>query len=339
MIGKVRRDDLVEGTEHHRVVGDQYAEQTNSVSIPYAEMIRIAKKEFLVLECWQKEYRQVSVLVNPEDDVYVSADGWSKDDISSIKTIPGFRVVKQPVTRMRMTKVCGDVLLEDDRPEEFEDYFDLIPIYAKKRKEKVWGKVEGMKDLQRELNKRRSQIADVINKVAGYGWFYDNTTFATPAMKEKFLASVSRPGFAIEVNSITSKPVKEEGVKFPSEIVQYELESSNKMREVSNINLEMLGQGQQTQSGIALAEKRRQGLIGNEFLFDNISLAKRVLGRVLVRLIQKVYTPERILRIVQNRHARNPIQVGGEEFDQVDPEVLKELLETEDLGKYDVVVS
>jgi hypothetical protein len=115
------------------------------------------------------------------------------------------------------------------------------------------------------------------------------------------------------------------------------------LREVMHVNPELLGSETKVDSGIALMEQKKQGLIGNEFLFDNFSFAKKQLGKRLVRHIQEVYTPERMIRILTNRNARRPegqgIEVGGKPVLEYDPQELLSILQNVDLTKYDVVVS
>ncbi len=312
------------------------------------DYVDIARKEYAVFETWEKKYRRVYIISNPSDGFVLNAEGWSKKDIDAVKTIEGLTVIPRLKTTMHVTRWCGGVILEERDEEFFEDAFNIVPFYAKKRKDKVWGKVEGAMGMQDEINKRHSQITDILNKVCTYGWFYDQQTFLSPQEERKFRQNSSTPGFVQKVADTNRIPVKIEGARFPSEIVQLEQLSSLKMREIMNVPMAMEGKGGASESGIALAEKKAQGLVGNEYLFDNLSLTKRLIGRMLVRLIQKVYTPERIVRVLVNRSLRKEVKIGGrilapspdmvEGEDVITPEEIYTLLNEADLTKYDVVV-
>lgn len=327
--------------EYHSTPGNEYEEGDLGEIELSPEFIDVAKKEFRVLEVWRKEYSRVNILVDAENDLFLNTDGWGKEDINSAKTIPTLTSVERKVSRIRVTKAAVGIVLEDYYSDLFEKHFPIVPVYAKKRGRAVWGKVESLKDPQREVNKRRSQIADILNKVACYGWFYDAETFMDEREENKFRRNSSRPGFTQKVANITQKPEKVEGVKFPGELATYDQIASSKMKEIANVNLEMLGMTSDAASGVAIMERKRSGLVGNEYLFDNLALAKRAIGRILVSLIQKVYTPERILRVVANRVARSPEQsnmIAGKPFQEFSEQELLTLLETDDLSKYDVVV-
>ena len=83
-------------------------------------------------------------------------------------------------------------------------------------------------------------------------------------------------------------------------------------------------------------------MIGNERFFDSLSMSKRRIGKLLVYILQKHYSPERILRIVASAARREEVLVGGQ---QVNPEsaeemnALRQLLETTDLTKFDVNIT
>jgi hypothetical protein len=356
-------DDMA---EHHTKPGEQYVLSDNKIPASWrGDLLNISDKRIRVLEQWRKIYRGVHIIANAGDDFYLRADGWTKEDLARVRTISGMRIIPKKLTKIRIVTVAGDVLLDDQKPAELaKDDFHIITIYAKKRGNKWWGRIEGVKGMQREINKRHSQLIDILNKVATYGWFIEPDTFSKASEKEKFEKNSSSPGFIAEVNDLDKTPKQVEGVKFPVEIVQTILLDYNKMSSLMGLdpaifNLEK--KTKQPESGIALIEKRRQGLVGNEFAFDNMALGDRKLGRLLVAMIQKHYTVKRMMRILDYQATREQFEVGGEpyvpempeEIAQIqDPvqrqvayqkiinarkELLEGLLNNADLTKYDVV--
>ncbi len=338
----------------------------NNIAVgPNPELIDLAQKQVRILEIWRKTHKKIPVLVNPQADLFINAQNWKPADISKVKTIDAIRVVDRKAFKMRKTTVIAMTLIDDEYPDLAVQNFDIVPLYAKKKGNRFWGKVEAVKDAQREINKRHSQAVDIMNKVSNYGWFIDGQTFNRPFERDKFKNTSSSPGFMSEIADITRPPVQIDGVKFPNELVNMMALDSQKLRELMIINPELTGESTRAESGVAIAQKNRQALTGNEFLFDNLSLAKRTIGRMLVAMIQKHYTPERIIRILENKAARDSVEVGGEPlFPQaadVAPQLgqeaseeemalvqqgliegrkaqITELLETQDLTRYDVVV-
>jgi hypothetical protein len=328
------RDDL-----HHNP-GEGYTDPDESWEYsPDVDLVNIQRKEFKMLEIWRKEYHREYVAVNVEDDFYFNAESWNESDVNAIKTIPGFTVISRVAQKIRVVKTASKTLLDDDYPELVWDDFYTIPVYAKKRGKEWWGKVEAAKDAQRENNKRHSQLIDIANKVATYGWFYDGSTFSKPSDMQNFKNNSSSPGFIAEIQDVKRPPVQTEGVTFPKELAAIMAIESQKIKDVMNVNIAMSGQSSGDQSGAALELQKQQGLLGNEFLFDNQTLSKRKLARLLLLMIQKVYTPDRIYRVLQNQTQKNQVQIQGQPLEQYPREMILEMLENADLSKYDIAIS
>lgn len=355
-------DEVFKSSETHTTLrSDQYENPDldskpadDKTDIRNPNFVDIAKKKFRVLECWRREQKTVKILTNAVDGIYENTEFWPKNDVTQAAMLPGFNLVSVKRPRMRISTIANRVFLEDEYPKIPVQDFHIIPVYGKKRGTKIWGKVDNAKDPQREINKRHSQAVDILNRMSGYGWFIDDQTFLNLKEQKNFEDNSSRAGFVQKIRDIKNFPVKVEGAKFPAELANYEGLASAKMKEIMNVNMEMLGVAAGAGSGVQEVGRRRQGLIGNEFLFDNLSLAKRKLGRMLAAYIQDVYTIERMIRILENQASRGSIVQPqnvppGSEMAQIlaqtegvgpkyDVAVLKELLTNIDLTKYDVEV-
>lgn len=306
---------------------------------PDTDLIDIQRKEFRIIEVWRKEYIKAHVFANAKDDFYFNAEGWTDADIKAVKTLPGFSVIQRNIHKIRVVKTASKTLISDEKPDLAWDDFYMVPVYAKKRGKSWWGKVEAAKDPQREINKRHSQIIDIANKMTSYGWLIDGNTFNKPNEEEKFKRTSTSPGFVVEVADIGRPPQRVEGPKFPTELVNIMAIDSQKIKEIMNVNLEMSGQAKSTQSGVAIAQQKQQGLLGNEYLFDNHTLAKKKLARLILRLIQKVYTPERVYRVLQNQDFKSKVQIEGKPLEEYPKELILAMLKDADLTKYDIAIA
>jgi hypothetical protein len=301
------------------------------------DLIDVNAKKYRVLEREKKIWKRTPILIFPADGSVFNVDGWKKEDLAAAKNIPGMKFLERVTYSLRLTKTAANVFLEDGYSED--EYFSLIPLYAKKRREDWWGKVEGIKDLQRLINKTYSLFVEILSKVSLYGFFWDQETFPSETERKKWEKNASTPGFNQQITNVERPPVKVEGIKFPQEIVAAINMFASEVRVMLNINLELQGMSRSEESGIALKQKIAQQLIGNDFLFDNLSFAKKQIGRVLVKKIQKLYDPKRIMRTLRNENAREQVELAGQPLDTYNPAVIEQVLATRDLSKYDVIVS
>ena len=302
--------------------------------------IDIAKKELRLIECWRKVYEPLHVIVNLQDNFYYRAENWSTKLVNQARTLPGFSIVERETEKIRISKVVGNILLSDEYPAELpDDDFFMVPVYGKRRDGKWKGKVFSGIDSQREVNKRHSQAIDIGNTAAGYGWFYDDTTFPDDKAQRDFDKHSASPGFKLKITDLNRPPTKVEGGKFPAEIVQLMQMSDQALTNVMSIDVRPTGANQ---SAAHFLEVKKLRFAANEHLFDNLTFAKKKLGTLLVKLIQRYYTPERLLRLLQTSAAvpstPSP-EVGGQPLESYDPNEIISLLSNSDLVNYDVVVS
>lgn len=337
-----------------RVVGAQFDQppfEDVGAILESRDMVDVEQKNIRVVECWRKVYRKVHTVVAQEDE-YVFPEPLTDGAMATkAKTIQGLDVIPRTPFYMRVTTVAGPVLLSDDIPDLATQDFQTVVGYGKKRGNDWWGKIRPALDPQREMNKRISQSMDILNRAVVYAIYYDEKTFNKPTDKKAFLDNATKPGALIRVADSTKPPVREQGAKFPSEVAQMIIISRETLQNILSIGPAMQGLEGGDISGVALIEKKKQGVIGNEFLFDNMSMAKRKLGRLLVGLIQKHMSPERIARIVMSQATREAAGENGRAVTIPGPEggqqeigkftmgEIVTMLEERDLTKYDVVAS
>ena len=334
------RDYAERPTTHHQTNGDQYAagKSRTPVTIGETKLVDIARKEYRLIETWRRIYKRGAVAYHEYTEEVVPLTGWKDADIKAVKSmgVEGLSVIEKPIQLMRITKSCGNVLLSDENPAQLPtNDFHVIPVYAHKRRNKFWGKVEIGKDPQREINKRTSQAIDIGNRMAAYGWFWDQSTFPDPEQANKFKRNSSTPGFNQEVSDVNNPPKQVEGVKYPSEIVNMIELNLRTHADLMNISIAP----ENGDSPAAILQRQRLRLVGNENMFDNLSFAKKRLGRLLLGIFKEHYSPERIYRIISDQNNKKNFNVGGQAFEDYSREEILSLLQTADFEKYDVIAS
>jgi hypothetical protein len=300
-------------------------------------MIDVAKRNLLLLECHRVVYIPVSVIASPDHDFYLNAAGWRPEDLKAAQTMKGFTVVDRTVRKIRITKVLGNKLVSDEYPANLPtDDFHFITFYCKRKKGQFWGKVQPLKDPQREINKRASQAIDIGNRMAAYNYFYDEGTFPDQTEADRFVSNSSEPGAVFKVNTVNNIPKQTEGTKYPQEIVNLMQMAIQHMDDLGNIVVEPSGANE---SGASLLQRQKLKLTGNEFLFDALTTALFKLGRLLVPIIKRYYPIARIIRIVRSANLKNSQQIDGQDLNDFTDLQIQTILEENDLEKFDLVVT
>jgi hypothetical protein len=309
------------------------------------------KKKYKLIERIKKEYQRNEILVSAEDGYAYNPVGWEKKYIEAAKRIQGITSIKRKTSRIKVTKIVSTVFLEEyymnyndiNGNVVDENYFELVPVYGKKRKDRWWSKIEGIKDLQLVIIKVFSQFIDLVAQVRNGTVYYDSNTFDDVNDERDFKENATAPGHVQKVSNIEKRPQRDEGIRFPNEIINAIQMFSQQAREIFNVNLGMQGQDQ-SESGILLKQKIVQQLIGNDFLFDNMKFAEKQIAKILIKKIQKLYTPERMLRILVHENELNKkdqqksLQIGGRAIDDYPKEELIHILKTANLADVDIDV-
>lgn len=119
-----------------------------------------------------------------------------------------------------------------------------------------------------------------------------------------------------------------------SAITNARQQSADDLKAVTGIYDAALGARSNEQSGRAILARQSQGQTANFHFQDNLAMAIRYTGRILIDLIPKIYAGPRVLRILGegDKHEMVPVGQPGEfRGEQVDIQL--------DAGRYDVAVS
>ena len=180
--------------------------------------------------------------------------------------------------------------------------------------------VEGLKDPQREINKRSSQMLHILNHTANTGWMVNEKEQNTIDLLSE---EGSKPG--VIVTWTNKEPTKIEPNKFPEGLFILKQDDEASMKKISGLNPDIMGLGdKRTDSGIAILRRQRQGATISEPVYDNFRLSQRIFGETLIDMIKhsKVYSPAEVAHIMQ------------EEKQEIDIEQLYKQMKSWAVGHY-----
>lgn len=299
----------------------------NSVSRKYdKELADIAKKKYRLVEVQYKKFRNSQTVLNTKHGFYYSLDGVPRSDVAQIRTIPELSLVEYAPYDVWITVFAGSIILRHEKSMLPE--IGIIPHYCNKQKDHWWGKIKDSIDSQREHNKLRSAIVDVVVKAGNYGIGASQSAFQKSTDFERFKKDKNNPGFTFNFADGFQEHIHEfNGVKFPNELAAVAKLSSDSIFTTMGVNPQMIGLSDQSQeSGTAMVHKQRQGFLGNDYILENMSASKRRLGSLIVYAIQAIDTPERILRLIENQDNKTTAELKPADlYPQLSPEQLIEI--------------
>jgi hypothetical protein len=228
-----------------------------------------------------------------------------------------------------LATTIGNTVLQDiENPIGRINKIPFVPFYAYRIDDNVFGVVDQLIDVQKEVNKRRSQALHIVNTMTNNLWLLPETVGID---EKEFIQKASRVGGAIKYKGNTPPtnvgPTGAQGVQ----IAAYSAEAAEAdIKEISGVNADLMGySGGKQEPGIVLQLRQQQGAVVIEPILDNFRYSNRILGSLLIDFIQKsgLYSPEEIVKITDQ---------SGQEVEMKVAEILSTQSQ---LKKYNVAVS
>ena len=197
----------------------------------------------------------------------------------------------------RQVFVCGNVVLSD-KALPVQSGFTLNCITGKRdRNHNTWyGLVRPMKDPQRWANKFFSTTLHHI-QTSGKGILAEEDAFANPRKAERDWARADSITFlnkgAVAKEKIMPKPSTPLSPE-TADLMQFAVSS---IRDVTGVNLELLGLADREQAGVLEAQRKQAGLTILAGLFDSLRRYRKRQGRVMLSFIQEYISDGRLIRI------------------------------------------
>ena len=282
-----------------------------------------------VVQYWYKEY-------GTKEIYYI--DGQvidSKSPEFEMLKASGIQPTVIPNVRIRFATFCGDLLLEEGESPYEHGKFPLVIQYCSKN---GWlrdndglepaGIVGDLKDVQRELNKNRSQRMHIVNQQSlGVKFWHGN---ANEDVKRIIQTKSTVPGANI---FLPQGLTFEDGLPANQSIGNLELENkaSSDFYNISGITPESLSGSVGAMSGKAIDLRQSVTTVQTAEIFDNAKEAEREIvlllwGDVGARgLIPQYFDKEKVLRITG--------EDGKKEFVQINPNLGQSMVEQPQFDK------
>lgn len=212
--------------------------------------------------------------------------------------IPAPQSVRKQRKKYYEVFICGDVILEE-RPIAANAFtFNFITAKRDRNKNTWYGIVRAMLDPQRWANKFFSQLLHIINTNAKGGLMVEDGAVANlNRFKEEWAQAdsvVQLEQGAISNGRVMPKPPP----TVPPEIGRMLEFSISSLRDVTGINLEMLGMADRQQAGVLEAQRKQSAMTVLAGLFDSLRRYRKEQGRLLARFIIDFMGDGRLVRIV-----------------------------------------
>lgn len=303
------------------------------------DMVRVAER-------WLRE-EVPTTLLKLSDGMVMFKDKY--EELKPVLDAMNITVVgERPSRTMKVTQriITGAEVLETNA--WAGKYIPIVPVYGDELN--IEGKrhfislIRDAKDAQQMFNYWRTASTELVALAPKTPYIGPRGAFATDADKWATANTVSHP--YIEYDGAVS-PQRQPFAGPPAGALQEAMNASDDMKSIMGIYDAALGARSNETSGRAILARQRESDVSTFNFVDNLSRAIRHAGRILVDLIPKVYSGERVIRVIGEDESNEMVPINQplppeyiQKMQQKAQDQAKEVVQIYDLanGKYDVTV-
>lgn len=275
-------------TEHQVYPGDQYAyggqtegdanpDTVTVVQIQYRERERFV--EYLDPQSGEKQEM-------PKAD-------WDKI-AKAFDMLPQNRVITRNVWKQAF---LGNVLLSESQPCAVASTFVCQTGHWDREDKRFYGLLRSMRDPQKFANKWLSSTLHILSVNAKGGVMMQEDAVSDQRAFEESWAAADSVTFVKRLDGMMPKP----GVQMPVALMQLTEFAISSIRDVSGVNMELMGMREAQQAGVLEYQRRQAAMTTLAFYFDSLRFYRKAQGEVILYFLQKWIAPTgRLVRLVKD---------------------------------------
>ncbi len=254
-------------------------------------------------EFYYRDYRKQKLLVDSQTG---ETQEWKSQDEDRLKEFlrvyPQVTVIESEVPTVRLAIVVqGKVMYDGPQPMGIDQY-PFVPTFAYYYPQmpyfplRIQGVVRGLRDSQYLYNRRKAIELDILESQINSGWKYKENALVNP--KDVFLSGQGR-GLALKDEAQMSDVEQIVAPAIPQSMIELSKILGEEISQISGVNEELLGSAVDDKAGILSMLRQGAGLTTLQILFDNLDRTQKILGKIMIDLIQTNFTPGKIKKILE----------------------------------------
>jgi len=256
-------------------------------------------------EFYYRDYRSQKMLVDSETGETIE---WKSEDPDALKDFlvlyPQVTTVTQDIPTVKMAVVVqGKVMYDGPNPLGIDKYpFVPVLVYFNPQMSsfewRIQGMVRGLRDAQYLYNRRRVIELDILESQVTSGFKYKENALVNP--KDIFLAGQGR-GIALKEEAAMSDVEAIQPPQIPQSMIQLSELLAQEINQISGVNEELLGSAMDDKAGVLSMLRQGAGLTTLQILFDQLDRSQKLLGGLMIDIIQSNFTPGKVARIIEDK--------------------------------------
>lgn len=255
-------------------------------------------------EFYYRDYRTQKMLVDSQTGESLE---WRIDDEEKLRMFlrqePTVTVIDSEIPSVRVAIVVqGKVMYDGPQPMGIDQY-PFVPVFSYYAPQipyfpwRIQGVVRGLRDAQYLYNRRKVIELDILESQINSGWKYKENALVNPL--DVFQLQGQGKGIALKEEAQMTDVEQIQSPVIPPSTIQLSEILGREISEISGVNEELIGSATDDKAGILSMLRQGAGLTTLQGLFDNLDHAQKLLGKIMIDLIQVNFTPGKVKKILE----------------------------------------
>jgi len=215
---------------------------------------------------------------------------------------PQVTLVEQDIPTVKVAIVVqGKVMYDGANPLGIDQY-PFVPVlgyYSPQIQHfplRIQGVVRGLRDAQYLYNRRKAIELDILESQINSGFKYKENALVNP--KDIFMSGQGR-GLALKEDAQMTDVEQILPPQIPPSMLQISEMLAKEVQEISGVNEELLGSATDDKAGVLSMLRQGAGLTTLQSLFDQLDRSQKLLGKLMINIIQNNFTPGKVKKITE----------------------------------------
>ncbi len=256
-------------------------------------------------EFYYRDYRTQKMLCDTQTGEIME---WKSEDPERLKMFleqyPTVTMIENEIPTVKLAIVIqGKVMYDGPQPMGIDSYpFVAVQAYYNPQMPyfpyRCQGVVRGLRDAQFLYNRRKVIELDILESQINSGFKYKENALVNP--KDVFLSGQGR-GLALKQEAQMTDVEQIQAPQIPPSMLDVSKILADEMNLISGVNEELMGSAVDDKAGILSMLRQGAGLTTLQGLFDQLDRSQKLLGKIMLDIIQANFTPGKIKKILEGK--------------------------------------
>jgi len=254
-------------------------------------------------EFYYRTYRPQKLLVDSRTGETLE---WINGDNNQLKEFirayPEVEIVDAIIPTVKLGIVINGVVMYKDVNTMGIDSYPFVPVISYYSPEllsyelRLQGIVRGLRDAQFLYNRRKVIELDTLESQVNSGFIYKEDALVNP--KDIFQSGQGK-GIALKTSAQMTDIQQIPSPQIPPTTLELSRILANEIQEISGVSEELLGSATDDKAGILSMLRQGASLTTLQGLFDRLDYSQKLLGKIILKVIQNNFTPGKVKRIIE----------------------------------------